>query len=71
MPSNIIKVSATTLFISLVTVNQALALCLLGLGDCGGGGETAAVPEFDGPGAVAVVALLASVVAILYKRSRG
>jgi hypothetical protein len=71
MLRKIIKVSATALLMSLITAHQAFALCLFGLGDCSGGGsEVAAVPEFDGPGGVAAIALLVGIVALLYNRMR-
>jgi hypothetical protein len=70
---SIITAGTTALFMSLFTASQALAddaFCNW-TGTCGGGGSTpAAVPEFDGPGAIAVVALLVSVVAIIYQRAR-
>jgi len=70
---NITTAGAAALFMSLFTASQALAddaFCNW-TGTCGGGGSTpAAVPEFDGPGAIAVVALLVSVVAIIYQRAR-
>lgn len=62
-----------TLFVSLMTANQASA-CILGLllcgGGDGGGGGTTAAPEFDGPGAVAAASLLVSAGLVLYNRVR-
>lgn len=69
----ILKSCAAALAVSFVTVNQALADCWFGvIGDCGGEGGSGptAAPEFDGPGAIAAIALLVSVVAIIYQRAR-
>jgi hypothetical protein len=70
----IIKTGTAALLLTLVTANQSFAWCLFGgigttCGGDGGSGPTAA-PEFDGPGAIAAIALLVSVVAILYQRAR-
>lgn len=74
MRGHIFKAVGTAIFLSLITVNQAFAWCLFGgIGTtCGtetsGGGGAAAVPEFDGPGAIAAIALLASIGALLFYR---
>ena len=52
------KVGAAALLMSLMTIDRAFA------------GYFNIVPEFDGPGAIAAIALLTSVVAIAFHRSR-
>ena len=74
MLTNLIKASVAAFAMSLFMANQAAAWCLFGFGtSCGSGGGssggTAAAPEFDGPGAIAAIALLGSIVAIIYHRS--
>ena len=74
MLSNLIKVTATGFAMSLFTAKQAAAWCIFGFGDtCGGsggdGGGTTAAPEFDGPGAIVAIALLGTIVALIYHRS--
>ena len=66
------KLGATGVFLATTLWAQhALAFCFLGFGDCdGGGGGGGAVPEIDGTGALAVFAVLGSLVAILYGRAR-
>jgi heme A synthase len=54
-------VAAAALAICVMTVDQAFA---------GFFSFTPSVPEFDGVGAVAALALLVSVVAIVYQRAR-
>jgi hypothetical protein len=69
----ILKSCAAAIAAGFVTVNQALAECWFGvIGDCGGDGGSGptAAPEFNGPGAIAALALLVSVVAIIYQRAR-
>lgn len=56
------KVGGAALFMSLMTVDQALAGFLPTV--------TRAVPEIDGPSGIAAIALLASVGAIFFSRSR-
>ncbi len=70
---SILKAGAAVLLMSFITANEAFAWCLggvIGTTCGGGGGDTAAAPELDGAGAVAVIALLASVVAVIYQRVR-
>jgi hypothetical protein len=59
---------------SLITVNQAFAWCIFGgIGTtCGAAGSSggSAAPEFDGPAGIAAIALLASIIAVLYNRAR-
>jgi hypothetical protein len=63
------KLGATGVFLATTLWAQnALALCLFGFGDCGGG-DGGSVPEIDGTGALAVFAILGSLVAILYRRA--
>jgi hypothetical protein len=59
------KVGAAALLMCLVTANQAFAGYVTITPP-----PTPAIPEFDGPGAIAAVALLASAVAIAFHRSR-
>jgi hypothetical protein len=70
---NKIMTVATAVSMSLITAGQALAddaFCNW-LGTCSSGGsEPAAAPEFDGPGAIAAIALLVSIVAIIYQKAR-
>ena len=54
------NVGAAALLMSLMTIDQAFA----------GFFNIVPVPEFDGPGGIAAIALLVSVVAILFSRSR-
>lgn len=56
------KVSAAALLMSLMTIDQAFA----GYWNI----VPTPVPEFDGPGAIAAIALLASVAAIVVRKSR-
>ncbi len=68
----IIKAGATAVFVSFITVSEAFAWCGL-TGDCGltpATTEPVATPEFDGPGAVAAIALLVSIAAVIYQRVR-
>jgi hypothetical protein len=63
------KVAATGLLLTLMMVDQAFA----GLFDFFPNPTPPAespVPEIDGPGAVAAIALLASIVAMAFSRSR-
>jgi hypothetical protein len=53
------KVGAAALLMSLFTVDQAFA------------GYFNVVPEFDGSSSIAVIALLASVGALIWARSKG
>jgi hypothetical protein len=73
MLSNLIKVTAAGFAMSLFMAQQAAAWCIFGFGDtCGSGGGdggTTAAPEFDGPGAIAAIALLGTIVALIYHRS--
>jgi hypothetical protein len=73
MLTNVIKASVAGFAMSLFMANKAAAWCLFGFGTTcgsdGGSGDTAAAPEFDGPGAIAAIALLGSIVAIIYHRS--
>ncbi len=65
------KLGATGVFLATTLWAQsALAICIFGIGDCGGGGGGGggAVPEIDGAGAFAVFAVLFGLVAILYHR---
>jgi hypothetical protein len=61
------KVGAAALLMSLVTANQAFAGYLNLVPPST---SPRPIPEFDGPGAIAAVALLASAVAIAFHRSR-
>jgi hypothetical protein len=65
------KLGATGVFLTATLWAQhAFALCLFGLGDCGGDtGGGGGVPEIDGTGALAVFAILGAVVAVLYGRA--
>ncbi len=67
----IIKAGTTAMFMSFLMVSEAFAWCGL-TGDCGltPAAEPVAAPEFDGPGAVAAIALLVSIVAVVYQRAR-
>jgi hypothetical protein len=58
------KVGAAALLMSLMTVDQAFA------GFFNIVPPPTPIPEFDGPGAIAAIALLTSVVAIAFHRSR-
>ena len=61
------KVAATGLLLTLMTIDQAFA----GWFDIiPNPPAESPVPEIDGPGAVAAIALLASVVAMAFSRSR-
>ena len=55
------KVGAAALLMSLMTIDQAFA---------GYVAIVPPVPEFDGPGAIAAIALLGSIVAVAFHRSR-
>jgi hypothetical protein len=55
------KVGAAALLMSLMTIDQAFAGFFF---------VPPPIPEFDGPGAIAAIALLTSVVAIAFHRSR-
>jgi hypothetical protein len=71
MRGTIIKGGATALLMTLITVNQALAdspFCNWTAAGCGG--DAAAVPEFNGPGAIAAIALLVSIGAVFYNKVR-
>jgi hypothetical protein len=57
-----VKVGACALLMSLLTIGQAFAGLLPTV--------TPAVPEFDGPSATAAIALLASIGAVFFSRSR-
>jgi hypothetical protein len=59
-------VGATALLLCLVTISQAFA----GFFTFTPNPTPPAVPEFDGPGAIAAIALLVGVVAILYQKVR-
>jgi hypothetical protein len=69
------KLSATALWMSsaviagLMTMNQAFAVGSY-TPPPAPTSSTPAVPEFDGPGAIAAIALLVSVVAIVYQKMR-
>jgi hypothetical protein len=74
MLTNLIRASVAGFGMSLFMANQAAAWCIFGFGDtCGSGGGdgggTTAAPEFDGPGAIAAIALLGTIVALIYHRS--
>ncbi len=74
MLTNLIKAGVAGIAISLFMATQAAAWCLFGFGTtCGGrggdGGGTAAAPELDGPGAIAAIALLGTIVALIYHKS--
>lgn len=58
------KVGAAALLTSLMTIDQAFAGSFLPVI------TPEPVPEFDGPGGIAAIALLVSVGAILFSRSR-
>ncbi len=68
MRGTIFKTGATALFMSAITLNQALASCVW-LGNCDSGDATA-VPEINGPGALAALALLVSIGVIFYNKVR-
>ena len=59
-----LKIGAATLLMTLVAIDQAAA------GFFRVTPNPPPVPEFDGPGAVAAIALLASVAAILLQKTR-
>jgi len=72
MRGNIIKAGATALLMTLITVNQALAdspFCNWTAAGCGGG-DGGSVPEINGPGALAALALLVSIGVIFYNKVR-
>ena len=75
MLTNLIKASVAGFAMSLFMANQAAAWCLFGVfgtscgSDGGSSGGTAAAPELDGPGAIAAIAFLGSIVAIIFHRS--
>jgi hypothetical protein len=56
-----VKVGATALLMSLMTVNHAFA---------GFFNIVPPVPEFDGPSGIAVIALLAGLAAVVFNRTR-
>jgi len=60
-------VGASALLICLATIDQAVAGFF---NITPNPPSTPAVPEFDGPGAIAAIALLVGVVAILYQKIR-
>jgi hypothetical protein len=60
------KVGAAALLMSLMAIDQAFA----GFFNIVPPPEPKPIPEFDGPGAIAAIALLASVVAIAFHRAR-
>ncbi|MGP1667586.1 MAG: hypothetical protein ACTS5I_17125 [Rhodanobacter sp.] len=62
-----VKVGAAALAMSLMTIDQAFAGWFNITPPAPG---PAPIPEFDGPGAVAAIALLASVAAIILQKSR-
>jgi hypothetical protein len=75
MRTNIFKTGVAAVFMSLVTVNQALAWC--GFGGNGPGCSTqtvvetppvAGAPEIDGAGAMLAIALVLSIGAMVYRR---
>jgi hypothetical protein len=66
MRTNIFTAGATALFLTLGTINEAMAVCI------GFGCDEAApaAPEFDGPAGIFAVALLVGVVALVYHKVR-
>ncbi len=68
----LLKTAAMIGAVSMMSVQQAFAggLCSWFPGLCSGGGTGNSVPEIDGPGGIAAMALLVSVVAVIYNRSR-
>jgi len=73
MRTSFLKAAATAVFLSLINLNEAMAGCngIAGLiCDDGGGSGPSAVPELDGPAGIAAIALLVSVVAVVYYKVR-